>query len=129
MDTCQEGKLLICFIRYSGGVRDGGAGGSAHHRLKPLETGLSGMARETRCPPFMCLHCIRPRNAQQIDAGHEGHCASPFTRHDFAIACIGSMDAPTTLSQSWAALLKYGAKVAIGGVFPLIGALRVSTIA
>jgi hypothetical protein len=36
--------------------RVGGAGGSAHHRSKALNAGLSGMARGTRCLPFVSPH-------------------------------------------------------------------------
>lgn len=46
--------------------RNGGPGGSAHHHQKALDTGLSGMARGTLCPPSMSLHRIGRALMQQM---------------------------------------------------------------
>lgn len=58
----QQARVFVIAVRKTGdqnfpriGDTGGGAGGSAHHRLKALEAGLSRMGRGTRCLPFAPL--------------------------------------------------------------------------
>lgn len=49
---CEGGNFFGGLLSARSDLRNGGAGGSAHHRSKPLETGLSGIARGGTMSPF-----------------------------------------------------------------------------